>query len=296
MRRHRIWILLALLLTVFRAPWALPLLPQGGVIAGPALGMRVADLTFAELARLGMDYGVRVLEVAPQGPAHAAGLRRGDILTGFDGKPVYSVSRLAWLLRATPPGASVTVEYRRGGETKEVAVRLFPESWPPTGPPQPGPSAGTFLGVQPQEMTEDLREAFGAPLGQGVLAARVIEDSPAERAGLRAGDVIVRMDRKRIGRIADLHRVLGFFDPGERIQIELIRDATPKILEVTLGERPDDMGEPMWTAGWNDPQALLRLLPPPEYWRQVIDEFLESLQRDWRDTNEYPLSGPQESY
>jgi S1-C subfamily serine protease len=264
-----------------------------GSVAGPALGMRISDLAFPELERTGLDYGVRVVDLAPGGPARTAGLRPGDIVIGFDGRPVYSVARLAWLLKDSPAGASVEVEYVRNGERASVDVQLFPGSG---GVSPIQPISGAYLGVQPQPLTDDLREAFKVPQDQGVLVATVMQASPAERAGLRAGDVIVRMDRRAIRGIRDVHRTLAYFEPGEQVQVEYIRDGRPSVVTVALGERPPQTSNsPVWTPGWNDPEVLQRLVPPREYWKRLMNDVLDSLDRSWSEWYGRTPQGPPET-
>ena len=285
MKTHCRWALLPLLLFVSLSAWGYPPMGYGHPPPKPALGVRVADLPFQELDRLNLEYGVRVVDVAPGAPAADAGLKPGDVLLGLDGKAVYSSARLRWLVSGLEPGRDVDLEIYRSGERDTLQARIDAPRPPQALTPAPAmPPGGAFLGVYPQEMTDELREAFGAEGGKGVLVARVLEDSPAERAGIKAGDIIVRMNGKTLERVDDLYRAVAFFDPREEITVNIVRRGEPVELKATLGERERPAGaNTAQDAPWYDPEALRRMLPPPEYWRRMMDEMMRSLEESWED-------------
>ena len=228
MKTQLIWVLWAVLCTVSISARAFPPVGYSGFVPGAGLGVHVADLAFTELERMQLECGVRVLEVAPKGPAARAGVLPGDVLTGLNGKPVYSVARLRWMLRHGFPDGTVTLELSRGGERITVQGQLSSPQQAPylrSPPAHATPSVHTYIGVQLQEMTEDLREAFGAPQDRGVLVAKVMEGSPADQAGLKAGDLIVKLDRKAVAGIDDIHRALAYFDPGEPVILGIVRNS-----------------------------------------------------------------------
>lgn len=98
---------------------------------------------------------------------------------------------------------------------------------------------GGFLGVETLGLGEQLAEYFQAPEDHGVLVTRVVEDSPAADAGLRAGDVIVSVDGKDIEDADDLRRRVRRHDPGDSVEIEVIRKGSRKTLTATLGKARD---------------------------------------------------------
>lgn len=95
-----------------------------------------------------------------------------------------------------------------------------------------------FLGVQVQGLTPELRTFFGAPKEQGVLIAAVSKETPATRAGLKVGDVIITVGNKAIRSPNDLVHEIGFRSEGEQVDIEVIRADRSETLTVTLAERP----------------------------------------------------------
>jgi S1-C subfamily serine protease len=226
------------------------------------------------------------VDVSARGPAAEAGILPGDVVIGLNGSPIYSVARLRWLLHHVSSGDTVELELSRGGDRLTVEGRLstargiLPRAVPPNYAPPP---ARTYLGVHLQEMTADLREAFGAPPGHGVLIAGVMEGSPAGQAGLKAGDLIIKMDRKAVAGIDDVHRALAYFDPGEQVRVEIVRAAKSLAMTVTLRERPGDKAEADWQKTWDYSEYWQKILPPPEYWRRMMDSMMESLEDNWSD-------------
>jgi serine protease Do len=201
------------------------------------LGVGVSEISPSDLSARGLDHGVRIQMVAPGSPAAAAGLKTGDILVEIGGKAVYSLERLQWLVGKASAGESTPVKLLRG-DTLETAAVSFPVANAPTGETGDAPSKASgwpVLGLLVQPLTPDLRAAFGAPEGSGVLVREVMEQGPAAKAGITAGDIIVRIDRRVAQSPQDVYRALGFFDPGASVDIEVIRDRRSKVVTATLG-------------------------------------------------------------
>ncbi|MEM6531333.1 MAG: PDZ domain-containing protein [Myxococcota bacterium] len=130
-----------------------------------------------------------------------------------------------------------------------------------------------FLGVELLSVTPELRAHFGGDVDAGILVARVSENGPAAKAGLRVGDLILRMDGKNVIAFGDvLSRVLRR-GAGEAIAVDLVREGKPKTFTVTLGERSGGRvirigpGAAYWGSGVIDGESL----------RQQIDEITRSV-------------------
>ena len=244
------------------------------------LGLVVQDLAFAELERLGLEHGVGVISVAPQGPAATAGLAPGDVIVALNGRDVYSASRLRWLVARLEAGREVALAYVRDGA--EASASIAPAEAARRRARRPGAHAPhTYLGVSLQALSPDLREHFGAPPDSGVLVAEVFDESPAAQAGLVVGDVIVKMDRRQIGRVADVRRVLAYFDAGERVAVEIIRARRRETLSVTLAPPRQD------ESARGSPQTPdLPTLVQPEFWEEGLEQLLDTWEERWRDWRE----------
>lgn len=97
-----------------------------------------------------------------------------------------------------------------------------------------------WLGVMIQEVTADLAESFGLDRPRGALVSQVQADSPAQKAGLQASDVILRFNGKMVENSGDLPRMVGMAKPGAKIQTEVWRKGKTQTLSVVLGELPPE--------------------------------------------------------
>jgi S1-C subfamily serine protease len=239
----RLWRLLAAvpILTTSLAAVANP--HHGAATGGDRmLGVGVSDLSPETLDARGLEHGVRVETVAPSSPAAAAGLKDQDILVEMGGKAVYSGERLRWLVRQAPADQAIPLKVLRGDAPQSVTVQFPAAPAAPAAPARPAQAQGAdqtqgwpVLGLRFQPMTPDLRAASGAPEGLGVVVVDVSTQGAAAAAGIAAGDVITRIDRRSIHSPQDIQRALGFFDPGDSVEIEVLRETQPKILTARLG-------------------------------------------------------------
>ena len=142
--------------------------------------------------RHGRGGGVEVVEVLPGSPAAAAGLSRGAVLLAAGGKPITSRDDYSTLLAQLAPGDRVTLLVGEGGQNREVSVRV-------TQPPED-------IGEQV------LLRYVGIKLtarGKRLVVNRVVQGSPAEDAGLAAGDVVLQLNGERVGSIGEVNRIVA---------------------------------------------------------------------------------------
>jgi membrane-associated protease RseP (regulator of RpoE activity) len=105
---------------------------------------------------------------------------------------------------------------------------------------------GGYIGVQPIDLTEELREHFGAPKDAGILVGKVYADEPAAKAGLKVGDIVTSVDGAKIASTRDLVRAIRRKKDGETVSVAILRDRAAKTLTVAIAERKGDemqMGE-----------------------------------------------------
>ena len=252
---------------------------------GAYLGVRVADLDEEMAEEIGLSdvHGVRVEEVVEDGPAAEAGLRDGDVLVRWNGTRLESLAQLQRHLRETPSGRTVRLGVYRDGREEEIAVELGERSssWTGVGPRVfAGPRAVRIapdrlrrvepvrlragnifvvggrgrMGVSISSLSDQLADYFGVE--GGALITEVREETPAERAGLRAGDVIVEIAGEEIEDPGDVLGALRDREAGP-VTVRVVRDGEERNFTVELEERHgaiscdgEECGE--WAARWGE--------------------------------------------
>ena len=223
--------------------------------SGAWLGVytQTVDHDVAEAFDLAVDYGAIVNKVVDESPADEAGIREDDVIVAFDGTKVIDTGELTDLVRYCRPGHEVVVTFMRNGNKKEITVKLekrlsSEQEVRISRRDSPGErcysysfSAGTgsYIGVSLIKLSEQLGEYFGVHDDEGVLITEVAEDSPAMEAGLKAGDVILDVDSKKVRDAADVQKIIRRKDKGDRVDIGILRSKKKMEIAVEVGERED---------------------------------------------------------
>ena len=97
-----------------------------------------------------------------------------------------------------------------------------------------------WLGVSIQPLTPELAKGFALKEPKGVLISDVVQDSPAAKAGILAGDIIVEFDKKKVDSPQDLQKVVALTTPGKGVPVKVWRDKGEKTLEIKIGDTPED--------------------------------------------------------
>ncbi len=100
-----------------------------------------------------------------------------------------------------------------------------------------------WIGVGIQDVDENLAKSFNLKKAQGILVSEVQQGSPAEKAGLKQGDVILRLDEKILNNVNDLRNQISLLPPKTTIILQIIRDGKNKDVEITVGEQPADLSK-----------------------------------------------------
>jgi len=212
------------------------------------------------------DDRVEITEVEKDSPAELGDLKEGDIVLQFDGEDVGDTEMLAKMIRQKKPGEAVTIKIERKGKTQDVRVKLgefteeevwkdFERKFPNLFRARPfeelkfsrpeifreGFGQRKYIGVYIQELNKELSEYFGVDKGTGLLIERIDEDGPADKAGLRVGDVIVNAGGMRVGSTQELSKLIQDKEKGDKITIEFIRDKKKRTVEVEVGEEETNL-------------------------------------------------------
>lgn len=239
------------------------------------LGVTLGDVSTAkaEELRLPAVAGALVNSVQKDSPAAKAGIEPGDAIMEFDGVRVRSSTELRRLIRETPPGRTVAIKLVRGGKTQVVTAQLdaskehftfnMPEVHiPPVNIPKFYFSiGGTELGISADNLTPQLAQFFGVNQGRGVLISEVTQGGPADKAGLKAGDVIVQVDGKAVGSVEELRSSLNdnFTDDTRKASLTIVRDHHEQNVTADLTRSHKMEQRPSTALGPRDSQALAQL-------------------------------------
>jgi serine protease Do len=227
-----------------------------------AIGVSVRDLTPAEAGRQKVDGGVLIESVRSGSPAERAGIRTADVVVEFDGEHVRSARQFSRLVQETAEGRDVKTTIVRDGRKTDVSIT-----------PAAGSASDAFidrdelrerlrdfavripfdfdldvdvptfgmrprLGVTTEELAPQLASYFGVK--SGVLVSAVTDDSPASRAGVKAGDVITSVNGRNIQSRTDLNRSLRDVQADQEVSLGIVRDRK----ETVLRAKPEPPSRP----------------------------------------------------
>jgi serine protease Do len=132
------------------------------------------------------------------------------------------------------------------------------------------------LGVQIQDINQSLAQSFGMPKVQGALISTVEADSPAAKAGLKSGDVVLAVNGKEISRLSELPAAIAAIKPGTQARLEIWRDGSKQIVSVRIGELSEQVAASGEARPVDDTKLglALRELSPEEKSRLDIDSGL----------------------
>lgn len=198
------------------------LIAHGEVQRG-RLGVGIQDITpdLADALGLGDLRGALVANVEPGSAADRAGLKTGDVVTAVDGNAVRGATDLRNRIGLTPVGSEIRLTVKRGSEQREIEVTTTSESRTSSG------LSGTLLdGAILRDASAPESGAAGA---SGVVIESVAADSRADRAGLRAGDVIVAVNRTPVSSVTELRRTIS---KAAVAALELLRDGARFLLVI----------------------------------------------------------------
>jgi serine protease Do len=244
-------------------PGPFALLIEGGSF----LGVYAEDVSKENMSRYGLREvrGIGLTGIVKGSPAEKGGLKKDDVILRFDNETVTSVRKLNRLVGEVAPDHSVRLIISRNGAEQEVAVTIdrrsdFSDTTPALMPPgsrvwrwegtEPGKDGFEFafgnsrrIGVSTMELTKQLADFFGIADGKGLLVTSVVEDSPAAKAGIKAGDIITAIDGEKVDDAGDLARAINKSKEGE-VTLTIMRDKSQHTIKVTPKEGGFPFGQP----------------------------------------------------
>ena len=216
-----------------------------GDVSGPWLGVQIEKISAKMLKNLGLEHGVQINKVIKDSPAEEAGLEVDDILLSLNGEKINDPDQLVKLVKSLEIDQKVKLEYFRAGKKSTASAVLAKSSakpmvWNIKNHPgkdlMPVMEKRAWLGVLSENLNDQLRKFFGVKEDLGVMVKEVVSDSPAEKAGIMAGDVIIKVADRSIKSTRDLVRTINYYNPDEEVALTVVRDKKEKSLKAKLGE------------------------------------------------------------
>ena len=227
------------------------------------LGVDIADVSKDRMSALKLkeEKGVEVTMVDQDAPAGKAGIKEHDVILSMNGTAIESGAQLRRMIHETPPGRVVTLGLSRDGQPLTLQVSLADKhkeySWagpkpdihvniPPIHIPDIDiPSMNMVVvtssarsGLMVENITPQLGDFFGVKDGNGVLVRTVEKGSRAEKAGFRAGDVIIKINSQPVHDTSDFSHAVKSRS-GNSVSVGVVRDKKEQTLNLTLPERKE---------------------------------------------------------
>jgi serine protease Do len=259
---------------------------------------------------------VVIENLEPESPAELAKLKEGDVLLSVDGKKITGGQMFVSEIRSKKAGQDVDLRVERERKTISMKVKLgeypeatakrelqaqFPKLFPPM-PAKPGEAPkppedfggykiSTFprapqgwptwekrkyVGMYLEELNQELLEYFGIKEGSGLLINRLTKGGPAEKSGLKVGDVVVRVDGQKVESVSGLSELIQDKKKGDKVKFEIIRDKKPMTVEAEVGE---EEGPSI--------SDLFRSVPAPEEWGTRSKELAREYDRSSKVYEKY---------
>ncbi len=229
------------------------------------LGVETHEVTSdkAKELKLSAERGVLLGKIVPDSPAAKAGLKENDVVMEINGQRVEGAAQFRRMIHEIPAGRSIQLSVWRDGRTQTISATLGKSQERRRAMKMVAPTPGTFafrmpeipeipsmewngnmlfgggqprLGIDAEDLSGQLGTFFGAPDGEGILVRDVNSGSPAEKAGVKAGDVITSLNGERIRTVGELREKLSakHADKDRTVKLGVLRNKSEISLTVEL--------------------------------------------------------------
>ena len=229
------------------------------------LGVETHEVTSdkAKELKLSAERGVVLGKIVPDSPAAKAGLKENDVVMEINGQRVEGAAQFRRMIHEIPAGRSIQLSVWRDGRTQTISATLGKSQERRRTMKMVAPTPGTFafrmpeipeipsmewngnmlfgggqprLGIDAEDLSGQLGTFFGAPDGEGILVRDVNSGSPAEKAGVKAGDVITSLNGERIRTVGELREKLSakHADKDRTVKLGVLRNKSEISLTVEL--------------------------------------------------------------
>ena len=222
------------------------------------IGVQEIDNDRAKVLNLREERGVEVTRVEEESPAGKGGIKTGDVVIEYNGDRVEGVEQFMRMVRETPPGREVKLSILRNGANQTLAMKTGSrKSWMTARYGEAGtieipkiempeinlpdiPRAfmswrSSIVGIEAESLDSQLAEYFGVK--EGVLVRSVVGGSAAEKSGLRAGDVIVKVDDNRVTNPRDISAGIRSTRAKKTIPVQVVRDKKEVTIQLVVEDQ-----------------------------------------------------------
>jgi len=239
-------------------------LKGGTLVGGTYLGVNLAEIgnERAKELKLRETAGVEITRVEEGSPAEKAGLKAEDVVLEYNGQRVEGMEQFGRLVRETPAGREVKLLISRNGATQTITAAVatrkmkgysgnmkdmfpgfdMPEVHIPDMPQVFTTWRSPMLGVETESLSPQLATYFGVK--EGVLVRSVVKDTAAERAGIKAGDVITKVDGSKVTTPNELVSAIRSASSKKSFPVELSRDRHETSVTVTIEDGRSEKSGP----------------------------------------------------
>jgi S1-C subfamily serine protease len=215
----------------------------------PWIGIYMQDVTadLADAFDLPVKSGVVVNDIADKSPAEKAGLKAKDVILAWNGKTLKGSEELTELVGSSNVGDNVKLSVNRGGKNIDLTLQVGEREETTKSLRGENPGSGNYhkfmesfktvgIGVSMQTLSGKLGDYFGVPDGKGALITEVMKDTPAEKSGLKVGDVIVQVDKDKVESPSDVSSIIHEKEKGDKVDLVLVRDKAQKTISLEVDE------------------------------------------------------------
>jgi serine protease Do len=225
------------------------------------IGVQEIDAERAKALSLREERGVEVTRVEEESPAAKGGMNTGDVVLEYNGERVEGVEQFMRMVRETPGGREVKLSIVRNGSPQQLAIKTgsrktwmtsrygdlggvdmprieLPEIGIPDMPRAFMTWRSSVVGIEAEALDAQLAEYFGVK--EGVLVRSVVRGSAAEKAGLRAGDVIVRVDETKVTSPREVSATMRSSRSKKTVPLVIVREKRETTLHLSVEESASD--------------------------------------------------------
>ncbi len=199
--------------------------------AKPFMGVFTSTLDDDDYEDLGLKdyYGILIEEVIDDTPADKAGFEDGDVLLKIEGDKIYTSDQLTKMLSSMDPGKKVKCTVLR--DKKEMTLKLE------IGERSDYTAKKPFIGINMSNLKASTLEKKGVTEGYGILLTGIVDDSAADKAGLKKGDVLLQIGDDKIYTTDQLGKIVDRMKIGQKSKFVVSREGERKTVDVTIGEK-----------------------------------------------------------